>query len=162
MQTRFLNRLGCCASLLMVLRANPSPAQTLYFGAGIGPSIVLHQTAGAKTTYLGTYGVVGLEWPGHFGLRLEGTETYGFLWLSGDLVYTFTDHSSIVQPYSLAGFGFRTELANSAPIATITTGFGVQGRLGAALSLFADGRVHHAFSSGGSVLLLTAGITLAP
>ena len=158
--------LQCLALVLLASRPGPAMAQALYAGAGLGPTILFDQPTGVKTTYFGGHGVLGLDWPSRIGVRLEGTETYGFLWLSADLTYRWGNQRSPLQPYAVAGAGVRVEIGNADPIGT--AGAGVRAKLIGPLFLFGEGRVHYVFSSTPALLgpqpraflLLTFGASL--
>jgi len=153
----------CCLWIALVATTPaPAAAQALYGGAGLGPTILLDKPVGTKTTYWGISGVVGLEWPTPIGLRLEGTEVYGFLWLSADLTYRLADRSRPLQSYAVTGAGFRIDVGNSDPIGT--AGAGVRAKLSGPLSLFGEGRVHHVLSREPTrtFLFLTVGVLLTP
>lgn len=162
-------RLRCLSVVLVATTPVAATAQALYAEAGLGPTILFDQPTGAKTTYLGVCGGVGLEWRSPIGLRLEGTETYGFLWLSADVTYRFGARTLPLQPYALAGAGLRVELDRSDPIGTV--GAGARAKLTGPLSLFGEGRVHHVLSSEPSLppggfgprtfLLFTLGVSIA-
>jgi hypothetical protein len=132
-------------------------AQAPYVGVGLGPTVVFNQAAGSKTVYRGLYGAIGIDWPSGVGVRLEGTETWGFLWLSTDLTYRFRLRAWPLQPYALAGGGLRIDRDNSDPIGT--AGAGARLQLSPLLSLFGEGRVHYLPSLPSSPWALNRGLS---
>ena len=104
---------------------------TLYAGGGIGPSAVLDGGRGNREGNRNWFGVVGVESGGSVGARLEGAETVGRLWLSGDLTYRLTPRDRPVRPYAVAGGGLVLDLGVDSgvdPIVTLGAGLRVSVR----------------------------------
>ncbi|MGH9895169.1 MAG: hypothetical protein ACREA0_24940, partial [bacterium] len=84
--------------ILLVLSAAPLAGQSFYIGAGLGPTVGLDAPSGSRSVYRQFFGVLGYKSAGSLGIRLEGAETFGFLWVSTDLTYSLGGRST--QPYA--------------------------------------------------------------
>lgn len=97
---------------LLTLPPDSVVGQAVYAGLGVGPTVVLDAVAGSKSVYRQIYGMLGFEAPGAIGVRLEGAESFGFLWLSAELTYSFGERR--LRPYLFAG----GDCASTSPIRT--------------------------------------------
>lgn len=130
--------------VVIALLSAPAAAQSFYAGAGLGATTVLDAGEGAPSVYRQFYAVLGFETQGPVGIRVEGAESWGFLWLSGDLTYRFG--GGLLQPYAFAGGGLRVTTDQADPI--ITAGAGLRVPVRRPLSVFAEGRLQQVFSVG--------------
>jgi hypothetical protein len=152
------------AVLLAILGLSPGlgSAQSLYAGAGIGPTFVLDAPAGGKSTYTNVYGVLGWQPATPLGVRLEGAETFGWLYLSLDAEYRFGGRGATVRPYAFAGPGAAIDLSEINPLVDI--GGGVWWTASPPLSLFAECRLHQLLtgdqSPGQTLLPITIGVAV--
>jgi hypothetical protein len=110
-------------------------AQSLYAGAGVGPTPVLGGSGGNRNWS----GLVGYHGPGALGARVSGAETASRLWLSADLTYQPGRPSRVVRPYGLVGAGIVLDLGDSD--AVLTTGLGLQARLEHLVFVFLEVRL---------------------
>jgi hypothetical protein len=120
-----------CGSLPLA----PADAQSLYAGAGVGPTPVLEGAGGNRNWF----GMVGYQGPHAFGGRLSGTETASRLWLSADVTYQPGPPARAVRPYGVLGAGIALDLNERDAI--LTTGVGLRVRLRRLLFVFAEARL---------------------
>jgi hypothetical protein len=148
--------LGICT--LLAFSPSAAASQALYAGVGLGPTVVLDGVSGGKNVYRQFYGVVGFQPARPFGIRLEGSEAFGFVWLSADL--TYRPGGGSLRPYAFAGPGLRIDQSDAEPLAT--AGAGLQLGLGRTVSLFAECRLQHilADSPQKTFLPLTVGVSV--
>ena len=143
---------------ILALSPRGAASQALYAGAGLGATVVLDGISGGKNVYRQFYGVVGFQSARQFGVRLEGSEAFGFVWLSADL--TYRPRGGSLRPYAFAGPGLRIDQSDAKPLAT--AGAGLQLGLSRTVSLFAECRLQHvlADSPQRSFLHFSAWVTL--
>jgi hypothetical protein len=127
--------LALLAALCASLPLAPAAAQTLYAGAGVGPTPVLEGAGGNRNWF----GMVGYQGPQAFGGRLSGAETASRLWLSADLTYQPGRPTRVVRPYGVLGVGMALDLNETDAI--FTTGAGLRIRLRRLMFVFVEARL---------------------
>jgi hypothetical protein len=124
--------LGTICVSLSFARAN---AQTLYAGAGVGPTPVLEGAGGNRNWF----GMLGYQGAHSLGGRLSGTETASRLWLSADLVYQPGSAARSIRPYGLLGAGVAVDFSETN--ATLMTGVGLRAQLQRVIFVFVEARL---------------------
>ena len=124
--------LGTICISLSFARAD---AQSLYAGAGVGPTPALDGAGGNRNWF----GMVGYQGAHAVGGRLSGTETASRLWLSADLVYQPGSAARAIRPYGLLGAGIALDF-NDAD-ATLMTGVGLRAHMERLIFVFVEARL---------------------
>ena len=123
------------ATICSSLPVAPADGQTVYAGAGVGPTPVLEGDRGNRNWF----GMVGYQGPHAFGGRLSGAETASRLWLSADLTYQPGPPARAVRPYGVLGAGIALDLNEWDPI--LTAGAGLRARLRRLMFVFVEARL---------------------
>jgi hypothetical protein len=123
------------AATWLTIALGRAEGQTVYAGAGVGPTPVLDGRDGNRNWF----GVAGYRSGHAFGGRLSGAETASRLWLSAEAVYHPGKPERVVRPYGLLGVGVAIDFNDTDPI--LTTGVGARARLSRLFFAFAETRL---------------------